>query len=76
MRIPLDVPFRGIQSDLGRIHQSDLGHIQSDLGRVQLGLRHIQSDLGRIHLGLGVLKISIGALDIFDGGVEKFQWRC
>ena len=57
---------------MGRI-QSDLGRIQSDLGRIQLGLGRIQPDWGRIQLGLslGVKFQSIGALDIFNGGVKN-----
>ena len=47
--------------------QSDLGRIQSDLGRIQLGLGRIQSDW---LVGLEG-KISIGALDIFNGGVKN-----
>ena len=68
MHIRLDLSFRVVFVGFA----ADLGRIQSDLGRIQLGLGRIQSDWGRIQLGLRV-KFQSGRWT-FSMVVSKIQW--
>ena len=52
----------------------DLGRIQSDLGRTQLGLEVLKNFNGGVKKSIGALDIFNGGVKKSNGGIEKGQW--
>ena len=79
MRIQLDLSFRVDSVGFVAYPVGDLGRIQSDLRRIQLGLGRTQSDfwgIGGMEKGWvnGGWSGSMEALVRVNGGIEKGQW--
>ena len=72
VRIQSDLSFRVVFSRICGVSSRIWGRIQSDLGRIQLGLGRMQSDWGRIQLGLRV-KFQLGRWT-FSMVASKIQW--